>query len=406
MFKLKLKPKSILLYLFVYSLIYQSGSVRAAVLGEGILFQITRALMLVVPIMMIMLNGLKNKTFLLVSVFVLIGIIFVGINYFLFPDGVLRLIYKIVILILSMGLYSTLIRKNIDIDEYIYKAIIVIAGIGLVLYVGVELMKLPIPYSILYSGNSYRYRNYFELFFSYHYNDVIPRFSGLFWEPGAYQIYLNIALFLYVFEKKESKIELGILLISVLFCQSTIGYCITAMLLAIHFSQRGFFNKRAKKIILVLGILVALVVACFIVYQKVKATSGYAEGSAALRFADIANGLSVFSNHPIIGTGFGNESEFVMLDMFGRGSSNGLLSYAYMTGIVGLLFAFSPFISNYLHYRDKMRQMVWIVIIIFVNCGEPIYNLPIMPFLLGVEYIKMFERKSILYKERLTTNVM
>lgn len=406
MFKLKLKPKSILIYLFVFSLIYQSGSVRAAVLGEGILFQITRALVLVVPIMMIMLNGLKNKEILLVSAFASIGIIFVGINYFLFHDGVLQLIYKIVILILSMGLSSTLMRKNIDIVEYIYKTIIVIAGIGLVFYVGIELMKLPIPYSILFSGNSYRYRNYFELFFSYHYNEAIPRFSGVFWEPGAYQIYLNIALFLYVFGRKQSKIELGILLISVLFCQSTIGYCITAMLLAIYFSQRTFFNNRVKKIILVLGILVALVVSCFIVYQKVKATSAYAEGSSTLRFADIANGLSVFLNHPIIGTGFGNESEFIMLDMFGRGSSNGLLSYAYMTGIVGLLFAFAPFISNFFYYRDKKRQMVWIVIIIIVNCGEPIYNLPIMAFLLGVEYIKMFERKSILYKERSTTNVV
>ena len=177
MFKFKLKPKSILLYLFIFSLIYQSGSVRASLLGEGILFQITRALMLVVPIMM-MLNGLNNKEIILAFVFFSIGIFFVGINYFLFPDGVFRLIYKIVILILSMGIYSTLIRKNVDIGGYIYKTIIVIAGIGLVFYVGIELMKLPIPYSILYSGNSYRYRNYFELFFSYHYNEVIPRFSG------------------------------------------------------------------------------------------------------------------------------------------------------------------------------------------------------------------------------------
>lgn len=399
MFKFKLKPKSILLYLFIFSLIYQSGSVRASLLGEGILFQITRALMLVVPIMM-MLNGLNNKEIILAFVFFSIGIFFVGINYFLFPDGVFRLIYKIVILILSMGIYSTLIRKNVDIGGYIYKTIIVIAGIGLVFYVGIELMKLPIPYSILYSGNSYRYRNYFELFFSYHYNEVIPRFSGLFWEPGAYQIYLNIALFLYVFGRRENKIELGILIISIIFCRSTIGYCITAMLLAIQISQSCFFNKRVKRIILVLGTLVALVAASFIVYQKVEATVGYAEGSASLRFADIVHGLSVFLNHPIIGTGFGNESEFIMLDMFSRGSSNGLLSYAYMTGIVGLLFAFFPFISNLLHYREKKRQIVWIVIIILVNFSEPIYDLPIMAFLLGIEYMKMFERKSILWKER------
>ena len=203
-----------------------------------------------------------------------------------------------------------------------------------------------------------------------------------------------------MFGRRENKIELGILIISIIFCRSTIGYCITAMLLAIQISQSCFFNKRVKRIILVLGTLVALVAASFIVYQKVEATVGYAEGSASLRFADIVHGLSVFLNHPIIGTGFGNESEFIMLDMFSRGSSNGLLSYAYMTGIVGLLFAFFPFISNLLHYREKKRQIVWIVIIILVNFSEPIYDLPIMAFLLGIEYMKMFERKSILWKER------
>lgn len=404
MLKSKIKSKSILLYMFIFSMIYQSGSVRAAVLGEGLLFQITRAIVLVVPILIVFLNGLKKKIFLLLSLFASLNVIFVGINYSLFPDGILQLVYKIVILIMSMGLYFTLISNNIDVDEYIYKTIIIIAGVGLVLYVGVELMKLPIPYRIIYSGNSYRYRNYYELFFSYHYNGVIPRFSGLFWEPGVYQIYLNIALFLYVFGRKKNKFELGILLVSIVFCQSTIGYCITVILISIYFSQVGLFNKKEKSFVLIFGGIVALIVSCIIVIQKVQVTSIYAAGSATLRFSDIKNGLSVFFNHPIIGTGFGNEREFVMSDMFGRGSSNGLLSYAYMTGIIGLLFAFIPFIYNFFKCRDKMRQFVWMVVIILFNCCEPIYNLPIMAFYIGVEYIKMFERKRIIQKERYSIN--
>ena len=50
MFKTKVSLKQLLIYLFIVSLIYQSGSVRAALLREGVLFQLTRVLMFVVQI--------------------------------------------------------------------------------------------------------------------------------------------------------------------------------------------------------------------------------------------------------------------------------------------------------------------------------------------------------------------
>ena len=402
MLKTKVKPKSVLLYLFVFSLIYQSGSVRAALLGDGILFQITRALLLLIPIIIIARRGIDKKLIILLFIFLTLGIIFACINFILFSEGVLQLSYKIIILTLSMGFYLTLLKEKIDINFYIYKIIIVIASIGLLFYFCTDLLKLPIPYSVVYSGNSYRYHNYFELYFSYHYNQTVPRLSGLFWEPGAYQIYLNTALFFYVFENKDNKIEFAILLISILFCQSTMGYCIATLLLAIYFSQVETFKRKDKTIIGCIGLVIALVVGILILYRKVQATIGYDEGSAALRFADISNGLNVFYNHPIIGTGFGNEREFIVLDKFGRGSSNGLLSYAYMTGLIGLFFAFFPFLRN-LFCKNKKRQIVWIVFVILINSSEPIYNLPIMSFYLGVEYAKMLKKRS--YNRRMNVNV-
>lgn len=395
MFKVKANFKSILLYLFIFAVIYQSGSVRAALLGEGFLFYATRLVLIVTPLILIPTLGIGNKQISLMSLFLFLGLFFVGLNYFLYPNGAFQVLYKIAILIFTIGVYLATTKKNIDINQYIYKTIMLIATVGLVFYLATDLAKLPIPYSVVYSENSYRYHDFFELYFSYHYNEALPRLSGLFWEPGAYQIYLNIALFLYVFERKKNKIELAILLISILFAQSTLGYCIAALLIAMHLSMNGFFNKKSKTIVRAIGLLVALIVACFVVYKKVEATSGYMDGSATLRFLDIVNGLKVFSNHPLIGTGFGNEQEFKALDYFGRGSSNGLLSYAYMTGLVGLIFALVPFIRNYLHAKDKNRQAVWIVLLLLANCGEPIYNLPIMAFYLAIEYVKMLNRKSL-----------
>ena len=404
MFKIKIIYISILLYLFIFSLIYQSGSVRAALLCDGFLFYTTRILLLGIPLFLIFMYRGNNRCLSFVLPIVYLGIIFVAINYILYPDGAIQFLYKILILIMSMLVYHLMIRNSIDINRYIYNVIIAIALITLCFYCAVELAKISIPYSTVYFSTSYRYHNYFDLFFTYHYSQFIPRLSGLFWEPGAYQIYLNIALFIYVFDRKNNKKELAILLLSILFVQSTVGYCIAVLLLAVLLSNIGVFTRKSKAIVGGVGLVSALVAGCFIVYQKVQETSGYPEGSAVLRFADLTNGIAVFFNHPIFGTGFGNNEEFILLDSFGRASSNGLLSYAYMTGFIGLIFAFVPFINNYFHCRDKKRQACWIIIMILVNCGEPIYNLPIMAFVLGVEYTKMLKIKSLNMMENLKIN--
>lgn len=208
MFKTKVSLKQLLIYLFIVSLIYQSGSVRAALLREGVLFQLTRVLMLVVPICLLCRYRIKKNVILYIGICLLIGIWVVLINYFLYPDGILHLAYKIVIFLLSGVLYIDFKSKGISINDYIYRVLVALAIITLLFYFLAEIIKFPMSYFVVYSGNSYRYYNYYEIFFTYHYNQVLPRLSGLFWEPGVYQIYLNWALFLYIFEEKENKREL------------------------------------------------------------------------------------------------------------------------------------------------------------------------------------------------------
>ena len=85
--------------------------------------------------------------------------------------------------------------------------LVALAIITLLFYFLAEIIKFPMSYFVVYSGNSYRYYNYYEIFFTYHYNQVLPRLSGLFWEPGVYQIYLNWALFLYIYNYNRQPIQ-------------------------------------------------------------------------------------------------------------------------------------------------------------------------------------------------------
>ena len=158
---------SILLYLFIFSLIYQSGSVRAALLCDGFLFYTTRILLLGIPLFLIFMYRGNNRCLSFVLPIVYLGIIFVAINYILYPDGAIQFLYKILILIMSMLVYHLMIRNSIDINRYIYNVIIAIALITLCFYCAVELAKISIPYSTVYFSTSYRYHNYFDLFYIY-----------------------------------------------------------------------------------------------------------------------------------------------------------------------------------------------------------------------------------------------
>lgn len=392
MYKMRANIKLLFIYLFVVSLIYQSGSVRAALLREGMLFQTTRILMLAIPICFLMKYRCKKNILSYMGTCLLIGIPAVWVNYILYSDGALQFVYKIFIFTLSGAFYISLLNKKINLNHYIYQVIIMLAAITLIFYFMTEIMKLPLPHSVVYRGNSYRYYDYFEIFFTYHYNNRLPRLSGLFWEPGAYQIYLNWGLFLYIFEERGSKKDLFVLLISILLTQSTSGYCIAALLMVVLISKTNYLSKKSRALLGIGGIIVASVFSAFVIYKKIQKTGNDIYGSAFLRFSDIKNGISILFRHPLIGIGFGNEMQFMELDAHGRGSSNGLISYTYMTGIVGLVMALYPFLKNLCGTLHKQRQWVWIIMIIIFNSTEPIYNLPIMAYILAVEYVYALEK--------------
>ena len=142
MFKTKVSLKQLLIYLFIVSLIYQSGSVRAALLREGVLFQLTRVLMLVVPICLLCRYRIKKNVISYIGICLLIGIWVVLINYFLYPDGILHLAYKIVIFLLSGVLYIDFKSKGISINDYIYRVLVALAIITLLFYFLAEIIKI------------------------------------------------------------------------------------------------------------------------------------------------------------------------------------------------------------------------------------------------------------------------
>ena len=384
----------IIAYLYVFSMIYQSGSVMAALIRSGFLVSLTKIILLVTPVICALFFKIKKKYLMFLKVLIPFFILFVLINSFLYLEGVLSLIYKTILIMSSIYIYLFMSKNKVNIHNIIYNVIVLIASITIFFYYLVEIVRVTLPYKEVFFENSYHYRDYFGLFFTYHYSYEIPRLSGLFWEPGAYQIYLNIALFYYIFGNKNKKWQLFILILNIIFTQSTTGYCITCLLLAIGILRCKLFDYESKKKFFMIGLIFACIFIAYFMYKKILTTS-VEMGSYSLRMGDIKNGLRIFINNPIIGVGFGNELPFIANDVFGRGSSNGLISYLYMTGFVGIVFALSPFIINIRKSVNKSARLLWLLLFLLFNACEPIYNLPIISFYIGVEYAATCERRCL-----------
>lgn len=387
--KAKIDLTNILIYIFLFSIVYQSGSVQAANNPDDLLFRITRILMLFAPLFIIRKLSSRKlpKLLFLVFGFEILAIV----NFVMYPASSATLQFKILLFVIFYFVVTSSYNRY-DLDDKLYNLLIVLATITLVFYIIVDVIKIPLPYSIYYKteGSAFTYKNYFNIYYSYS-KKVFPRLCGLFWEPGVYQIYLNLALFIYYRKQRRNKYHLIIILINVLFTQSTSGYMVAAMMFAVIITskKRGSMSRKQSRRILI-GILAVTSILVIFIYKR--ETTNIVGDSYFDRMVQAKTGLSLFFENPIFGRGFYNTQQFLELDRTGSGNSNGLITWLYTTGMIGMLVAVVPFLINIAREEarsSKRERITWFIFIVIENMTEPMYSLSIMVYFLASQYSEM-----------------
>ena len=100
-----------------------------------------------------------------------------------------------------------------------------------------------------------------------------------------------------------------------------------------------------------------------------------------------------------------NTTEFENLQGFGRGNSNGLISFLFTMGFVGMLIISVPFFINLKKGTDnekntKARHLLYIIILLLSNMSEPIMMTPLTILLLAKEYAKCLPFRRIYLNEK------
>lgn len=199
------------------------------------------------------------------------------------------------------------------------------------------------------------------------YSSTFVRPDGFFWEPGVFQIYLNILLFI-LFVQHAPVRTIAVVLAATLVTQSTTGILI-ATAQVFYFSIIPLFlrGKTYRKLIIFITVLaLSPVFYSFTKDNLNEKLTGASVGSSAARLYDFQSGVLVLQEHPLLGIGF-NPNLYVDISVrlnpdtsmlnataqkSGRFNTNGLLIALYSLGLpLGLMYIVALMFQGFVPHR-------------------------------------------------------
>ena len=226
---------------------------------------------------------------------------------------------------------------------------------------------------------------------SYELNSTLIRAFGVFWEPGVFQIYLNLAILFELFAKQKPNWRHVILFVlGIMITFSTAGYIIVVGIFVLYCLFYGNINKKMLVIVLFLVGIAAfalLFLDLTIIEQKVFGKLFNSEsGSTIARQASVFVNIKIFFDHPLLGIGMRNiEDEFIKLSaqMFPRMSKHNtntlLYQFAAQGVVVGGIFTFGTYKFTYYLAKKKTLILCLFVILLLLYVGENL-KYSIIPF--------------------------
>lgn len=376
-----------LMYVFSFFIIYSSGSVMTSMVENSPSRIIARDIIILIAFLLTLVAIRVRKNLEIISIMLLVIGILLFTNILTYPTSTLEYLYYLARFVLLIGVCLYCELKNIDILTIIYNVLMIIIVISLIFYVLINVFQFDLPHSNIPLGIDEKtnyYYNYFGFYFFRPFGDAIYRFgdieivrlSAMFWEPGVYGIFLNFELFRFLYkDQKKGKFKFIVILTSIVLTFSTSCWMASVILIAVYISEK--FSMKSKQIAFMIFGSAAFLISTYIFFQKYQMTSG------SIRVLDLTVGLKLFFENFWVGTGYKNMEPFIAKQGWGRSCSNGLVTWLFTTGMLGSIFLFLPFIKNYINNR---RYIVYIIMFIIWNMGEPVITMSFISLLIAYEY--------------------
>lgn len=215
--------------------------------------------------------------------------------------------------------------------------------------------------------------SYYNLFFSVvSTNKYLMRNYGFFWEPGAYSIFLCIALLMEISNENINFKKVFVFLVAVITTFSTLGIICGILLIIYLLLKKDKGNKKLKKmkvIFIILGILTMLYLITngdyfiYHVFGKLQKNAANTYSSTTLtRYNAIVVPFKYFINNFIFGIGYNNYLNVQKLECLNMATCT-YMNFLCIYGIFGLI----PIINNLRFFINFERKNILKIILLLLG---------------------------------------
>lgn len=338
-------------YLIVFFIVILSGSIVPFVFTDNYSGFLIMLLMLLIVAWVIVFKNKKIKisnTFMLLFLMISLLLMFLFKQEFNYAKEYLGMIIRIIIAFGAVMLIDKEIfmKKFVNIIFYISCISIFFYSIGVVF--PSFIYELPLIFDDVGTG--------FRCLYIYFYQGVNIwnfRNTGIFWEPGAFQIFINLALIfeMYYF-KSTNKKRMIIFSLAVISTISTVGISILFLVL---------FNKLIKMRSNIKYLIMALLIACIMLSGAIEtlflAKIGTNNASGVDRWAGQMADIEVFLQSPLFGAGYRDYfNDFTKYAYYyGAILPNSSNSFTLLLALNGIIYS-SVFVSSVFLFFNQITE--------------------------------------------------
>lgn len=250
----------------------------------------------------------------------------------------------------------------------------------------------------LFSYESYDYAYKANIIiFNFHGYDFIPfRNSGPFWEPGAFAIFLSLAILFDIIQKNNFILRNNIFLIIALFTTfSTTGYLILALILTWSFYVKG--NKNLWYLFLIpicAYYFLNFAMEQEFIYYKIEQDYLMAQETTGSRFGSAFADFTLIKENPVLGYGrniqniYGTET----FDVQQMHRNNGFTKLFVQWGMLALLYLYQILISFYTVCKSfissyRVATLVSFIVLLLGASSQGIFQYPLFMGLMFLQFI-------------------
>ena len=238
----------------------------------------------------------------------------------------------------------------------------------------------------------------------------VIRPDGFFFEPGVFQIYLNLYLYLVLFVFRQP-LQVALAVLAVLATQSTTGLMICLLMLGAAFVQHLAHGTLRRKLVTAAVALALAPPMLYLGYDNIsEKLFGASQGSSWAREYDLFTGLNIVAENPWLGIGFEVERYLAASGRLGfedtlltssqlqeRTTSNGIVQLFYTLGIpLGLVLAFGMFRQKL--FRHRILIALWLLLSLF---GEALLFTPFFLCIVFSAFVVLPATRRVRAQQRL-----